>query len=385
MARKSTKNGLAGRIAGLKALLQKDRPTSNATRYVEWKDAFSLDVPCESYGQMTKIEGWTDLVAGSRVDHNKLTTRLTFSLPFKPSFIMSSTVASSASSSSISNETILALVSQMAETNKLLLRLLLVQGTAAGLDMSDLKPDGAKGKGKGKAKASRPKIVAPAAAAGVIRFGSKKEGDYTEFSHMFESPVKLDGKDYASVAHYINSVKYLDPAKAGVADDAGNVKAENIRNEKNAGKVRVMGLGKEHTRPDWDSVRVGLLKKALLAKFSSHSALKDKLLATGDALLEDSNQDDFWGIGKDGKGANQAGVALMQVRAELGGKPVPTPTAPAPASAGAASAASKPAAAPKPAATKPAARARVVPNPPKLTQSTQPVESDSEDEEEDEE
>ena len=379
MTKKQGKKGIAGRIAGLHALLQKEKPTSNALPYKNWSDNFTLHVPSETHGQLEKIEGWSALTSGSRSDHRLTSSPTSLSYILLP--IMSS--SSSSSSSSVSNDVIMSLVTQMAETNKLLTRLLIAQGAAAGLDLSDMKPDGkgkGKGKGKGAAKAPRAKVVAPAPLAGVIRFGSKKEGDYTQFSHMFEAPVNLDGKEYPSIAHYINSVKYLDPTKAGVADDAGNLKAEAIRTEKNVGKVRVMGLGKEYTRPDWESVRLDLFKKALSAKFSSHTALKDKLLGTSDALLEDASQDDFWGIGKDGKGANHGGKMLMQVRVDLGGKKPTAASAssasPAPTCAGAASTSA-------PTKPKPAARARVVPNPPKMTQSTQAVDSESEEEESD--
>ena len=53
-------------------------------------------------------------------------------------------------------------------------------------------------------------------------------------------------------------------------------------------------------------------------KFTKHKDLKEKLLATGDAYLEETNHwhDTFWGVCK-GKGQNHLGKILMEVREEL--------------------------------------------------------------------
>jgi ribA/ribD-fused uncharacterized protein len=60
------------------------------------------------------------------------------------------------------------------------------------------------------------------------------------------------------------------------------------------------------------------MRKGLKAKFTSHADLKEKLLSTGDALIEEeSPSDSFWGIGADGKGENWSGKLLMELRAAL--------------------------------------------------------------------
>lgn len=53
-------------------------------------------------------------------------------------------------------------------------------------------------------------------------------------------------------------------------------------------------------------------------KFTQNTELADKLLATGDAYLEEGNTwgDRIWGT-VNGSGANRLGVILMQIRAEL--------------------------------------------------------------------
>ncbi|KAJ7819811.1 hypothetical protein B0H13DRAFT_2130900, partial [Mycena leptocephala] len=53
-------------------------------------------------------------------------------------------------------------------------------------------------------------------------------------------------------------------------------------------------------------------------KFTQHEDLKQELLGTGDAeLVEDSAEDAFWGIGRNGQGRNELGKALAKLRNQL--------------------------------------------------------------------
>lgn len=71
-------------------------------------------------------------------------------------------------------------------------------------------------------------------------------------------------------------------------------------------------------RPDWDQVKVGIMKEILRAKVDQHEYVRRKLLDTGDRqLIEDSWRDDFWGWGADRGGQNMLGKLWMEVRAEL--------------------------------------------------------------------
>lgn len=64
----------------------------------------------------------------------------------------------------------------------------------------------------------------------------------------------------------------------------------------------------EDLRTDWDSVKIKVMQKALKAKFSQNENLRLALHATSSVeLIEDSNKDNFWGCGKDGKGTNNLG------------------------------------------------------------------------------
>ena len=69
--------------------------------------------------------------------------------------------------------------------------------------------------------------------------------------------------------------------------------------------------------PGWSKMKVNRMYRVLKVKFSDIE-LKEKLLATGNAILiEDSKSDSFWGCGKNGKGKNMLGKLLMKVREEL--------------------------------------------------------------------
>ena len=60
------------------------------------------------------------------------------------------------------------------------------------------------------------------------------------------------------------------------------------------------------------------MEEIVRAKFRQNTELADKLLATGDAYLEEGNTwgDRVWGT-VNGSGANRLGVILMQIRAEI--------------------------------------------------------------------
>jgi ribA/ribD-fused uncharacterized protein len=75
-------------------------------------------------------------------------------------------------------------------------------------------------------------------------------------------------------------------------------------------------------RPDWDQVKVQIMRSILRAKVDQHEYVRRKLLATGDReLVEDSWRDDFWGWGPNRDGKNMLGKLWMEIRAELRTQP----------------------------------------------------------------
>lgn len=95
--------------------------------------------------------------------------------------------------------------------------------------------------------------------------------------------------------------------------EAGNFKAlaQTPRQARDEGQKLTM-------RPDWDDIKIKVMKEAVMAKFLQHQNLLIKLLETEDAeIIEDSPIDSFWGRGPDYQGHNHLGKVLMEVRKEL--------------------------------------------------------------------
>jgi ribA/ribD-fused uncharacterized protein len=77
-------------------------------------------------------------------------------------------------------------------------------------------------------------------------------------------------------------------------------------------------VNKDKCRPDWDDVKVNIMRDILRAKVEQHEYIRKKLLASGDReLIEDSWRDDFWGWGENKNGKNMLGKLWMEIRDEL--------------------------------------------------------------------
>jgi ribA/ribD-fused uncharacterized protein len=71
---------------------------------------------------------------------------------------------------------------------------------------------------------------------------------------------------------------------------------------------------------DWEEIKVGVMRELVYRKFMDHAVLARQLLATGEAELVEGNRwgDRFWGVDAiSGKGSNELGKILMQIREEL--------------------------------------------------------------------
>lgn len=84
---------------------------------------------------------------------------------------------------------------------------------------------------------------------------------------------------------------------------------------------------REDTRPDWDVIRVPVMKWCLRVKLAQNWAtFGDLLRATGDRpIVEDSRKDDYWGAKKIDdetlSGKNVLGRILMELRQKLNHNP----------------------------------------------------------------
>ncbi|MBD3169025.1 MAG: DUF1768 domain-containing protein [candidate division Zixibacteria bacterium] len=133
--------------------------------------------------------------------------------------------------------------------------------------------------------------------------------EYGWLSNFAPYPIKLDGKVWPTVEHYFQAQKFTNKKHR-----------EAIRRANNATIACRLGRDRRYKlRPDWESVKVSLMRKAVMAKFTQHVDLGKSLLSTGNTrLVEHTIKDAFWGDGGDGHGKNMLGNILMEVRLRIG-------------------------------------------------------------------
>ncbi|KDQ52780.1 hypothetical protein JAAARDRAFT_138222 [Jaapia argillacea MUCL 33604] len=141
-----------------------------------------------------------------------------------------------------------------------------------------------------------------------------KHHPYYGFTNFSPHEVKYQGKRYPTSEHLFQSFKFLDHRP---------LLAEHIRtcDERPSMALSEARRFQAEVRPDWMQKNVAAMEETLSNKFRQHKSLARELLSTGDAeLIEDSDKDAFWGIGKDRRGRNELGKALMRLREELRGR-----------------------------------------------------------------
>lgn len=141
----------------------------------------------------------------------------------------------------------------------------------------------------------------------VIHF-YRTSDEYGCFSNFAPYPIRLDGKLWPTSEHYFQAQKFEDPPHQ-----------ESIRIAKSPMIAARMGRDrKKKLRSDWESVKVSVMRKTVLAKFTQHDDLRAILLSTGDTrIVEHTEKDSYWGDAGDGSGKNMLGKVLMEVRTEL--------------------------------------------------------------------
>jgi ribA/ribD-fused uncharacterized protein len=130
-------------------------------------------------------------------------------------------------------------------------------------------------------------------------------GEYRWLSTNWPAQVELGGMRFPSVEHAYQAAKTTDARQRAqfLTGSPGDAKR----------------LGRRVTmRPDWEVVKVDVMRDLLRQKFARGSELAAKLIATGAQPLVEGNTwgDTFWGVCR-GKGENNLGRLLMQVRDEV--------------------------------------------------------------------
>jgi ribA/ribD-fused uncharacterized protein len=135
------------------------------------------------------------------------------------------------------------------------------------------------------------------------------QGEYRWLSNFAIVPIKLDSIVYKSVEHAYMSCKSDDYTWKLFCRDterAGDVKKASY-------KIKLVD--------NWDQIKLDVMKECLKQKFSNEP-YKTKLIQTNDELIQEGNDwnDKFWGVClKTGKGENNLGKMIMNIRNELRG------------------------------------------------------------------
>ena len=131
------------------------------------------------------------------------------------------------------------------------------------------------------------------------------DGEYRFLSNFAAAPIRMRGLTYPTVEHAYQAAKTEDDLKRQV-----------VRAAPTPGAAKMLGR-KLDLRPDWDAIRVDVMRACLRVKFA-REPYRSKLLATGYSILVEGNDwgDRFWGV-CDGRGENRLGCLLMDVRSDL--------------------------------------------------------------------
>lgn len=134
-------------------------------------------------------------------------------------------------------------------------------------------------------------------------------GKYRFLSNFYPAEFVWDRIIWPSSEHAYVAAKTLD-------------REERLKISRMEGKGVIKRYGRQiDLRPDWEEVKYDIMLEIVRAKFSQNPDLKEKLLATGNAHLEEGNhwKDRIWGVCPpgSGNGKNYLGKILMQVREEL--------------------------------------------------------------------
>jgi ribA/ribD-fused uncharacterized protein len=142
----------------------------------------------------------------------------------------------------------------------------------------------------------------------VIYFYSAKDEPYGCVSNFSRHGIEMNGQWWPTTEHYFQAQKF-----------AGTEHVEAIRQAQSPKIAAGKGRSRNRPlRPDWESVKVGIMRRAVLKKFETHAEIRAILLATGsEEIVENAPHDYFWGCGKNGSGKNILGKILMEVRETL--------------------------------------------------------------------
>jgi hypothetical protein len=178
--------------------------------------------------------------------------------------------------------------------------------------------------------------AADAAAAAPPVVFSAADRPFGQLSNFWpvEGGMWFGGVSYATSEHAYQAQKFLGPhaapadlrAAALVKQQSTPYKAKLLAGQRpiprkfewqRALAALADGLKEDgaRLRPDWEDVKVDVMRRVLRSKFLGNAACRTVLLATGTrTLVERSATDTFWGQTALGVGRNMLGTLLMELR-----------------------------------------------------------------------
>ena len=131
-------------------------------------------------------------------------------------------------------------------------------------------------------------------------------GYYDFLSNMYPSPIKLGGVQYTCAEAAFQAVKLADKSKRSIFAGISGKEAK--------------ALGRRvELRPDWNEIRINVMRWIISEKFKQNKSLKLRLIrSTSNCEIIEGNtwNDTFWGV-CNGRGQNWLGKILMEERAKV--------------------------------------------------------------------
>lgn len=135
-------------------------------------------------------------------------------------------------------------------------------------------------------------------------------GEHGFLSNFYFCPINYKGNSFTNSEAVFQSEKTLDTHSKGLFCRCAPEEAKKL------GKRIAL-------RPDWEEVKVGVMRDVLDAKFTQNPSLKQMLLATRERMLVEGNtwNDRYWGAMATPRGVmvgrNMLGRLLMDLRSRL--------------------------------------------------------------------
>lgn len=136
------------------------------------------------------------------------------------------------------------------------------------------------------------------------------EGPWAPLSNYSPHPITLDGIIYPTLEHYFQTRKFwiFDPDHAQYILDAPTPLDASKR-----GAARDKKLD-----PFWEQLKVKYMIQAVQLKISQNKNVLYSLIATqSSSLIYVSKRDNFWGVGRYGRGSNTMGVIYETAREDF--------------------------------------------------------------------